>query len=520
MPLDNTSVPPFPRSPLVANDPNGTKLLEDAMADRARVRHLQCDLLETTAIVPVAGAPVVSISACYPVANVAALAVLDTTALGDGAIVGMLSVRAPWQLRRASASAPDGITIVAAANLGGRWVRLEAPSAEWLAQAGWCVDQAAGDDEALGLSPLTALATVDEVWRRTGGNPATNSVLTIVGTYVGDIVLRSTGTGPFTIAGQVSAPLYSGSITALTTWTIAGTVRQLVTDAALPVSWTASALVGKRCVLTSGVNAGAWAPIMIDLGAKQALVGVFWDATAYAAISPVLGDTFDVVDLTEVQGSLDVCVAGYAIAMNIRFVSPSFDVFAHGGYLQLAGCELRGLYAGSASRGGVASVEGCYIAPTNPYAFDSGTGGEVALYGCSFLACGISAHGGALSIAGWTVIVGGTRALFVDNGGWFRVESGIWLAVLDCISGAGSTVVVQETSDCVVSSNIWGSGNTGAHFYSVTGRSGIAADAIALLSTLAGAVTAGETILGSTALAYVALPAIDATTGNAIVLTA
>lgn len=523
MPLPPFPAPPFPRNPIVANDPNGTKLLEDAMIDRARVRHLQADILDVETLT-VSGATVAV--AGTSVANAAALGALDTALLPDGATISVITFLCPWILRRASVAAPDGVRFIAAQG-GGNWCRLSAPASEWLARIAWVVDQAIGNDENTGAAPLTALASVEEVWRRTGGTPAANATITIVGTYVGDIAVQSGGT--FTISGAPPTVLYSGTMTALQVFNVGIGDRQLVTDAALPVGWAASALFGKRIVLTAGVNAGAWAAVkqVGPAGPKQAEVGVFWNDVAFGAITPVVLDAFDVVDVAQITGTISV-TGGCALTLrDLRLASPAnFDLFVDGGsFVEAHGVESRGAASVLVQRGGLLSCFGCYFSDSLGHQASAGNGGALWLWACSFMGTEIAAHSGEWRVNANCDITAANalgHSVFVDDRAYGRIEAGAWLACFDC-AGTQSVVQVQEASALVLSGEIWGANNGAGptpYAYRLSGHGIISLSAVAMVNQLAGVYATNDTLIGTVAAAYAGLPAADAATGCRISLSA
>lgn len=174
--------------------------------------------------------------------------------------------------------------------------------------------------------------------------------------------------------------LGTGSITAYQAYNATTKADQLITDSALPTSWTASGFVGGLMVLTSGPNAGAWAWIYNDLGTKQATITPFWDMNTFAVVTPTTGTTYSVYSIPKIHGAL----AGYSSFSSVNitnveltntsnetFLDP-FDWFS--GSMALVGCRVDG----------------------NDTAVDhSGYGGHMfADFGCTVLAygCDIKAH--------------------------------------------------------------------------------------------------------------------------------
>lgn len=467
-------------------------------------------------------------SGLYAVQNVAELSVLDTAPFENGAGVAMRSVLDIWLWNQDSVLAPDGITVVAAVG-GGNWVRQMTTAAEWLARATWFIDGAAGDDENDGALAGTALATFEELWRRTGGTPAANAVVTVVGAaYSGSIHTNNRSqtvpafTSSFTIIGQQTV-LYSGSITALQAWSPPPAVaaKQLITDAALPVSWTASGLVGKRLVLTSGANSGAWAYVLADIGggSKQAFVGVFWNPSTFSVVSPALNDTFDVVDVTEVAGVLRVAGPADVTVQDLRFNSPDdWDVAVFGGGLLYAiGMECVGVAPAYCSDSNF-TAQGCYFQLQFGYQVDSTPGGSINFWGCSTNGIQLSSHGGRVAINDSCVVYNVAQSgLFNDDRGFVRVESGAWLGIFDCTSTY--IAVTQEGAHTALAGYVWGTGNACTYFWLVTGGSIVSCDAATRLTALGGVAATNDVLVAAVAAAYAGIPATDAANLAGIVLT-
>ena len=256
---------------------------------------------------PSAGSGPVQGDALLAVANIAALIALDDTTIDDGGVVSVKSLLDLWMLDKTSTLAPDGITVVAAPTAG-NWIRMKLPSLAWQLRPTWYINEAIGNDEATGASSLAPLATFAEYQRRVGEGPLTiDHTVNLVGTITSDVVVNTVmedDSVAITIQGVRSAAVYSGSVTAKQAQVESTNTDLQITDAALPVSWTASGLVDKLCVLTSGPNSGAAGWIVKDVGAKAARVTLFYNEGAGTFVEPGVGETFDVVDLGLVEGAL------------------------------------------------------------------------------------------------------------------------------------------------------------------------------------------------------------------------
>jgi hypothetical protein len=297
---------------------------------------------------PASGSGPVTGDALLAVANIAAMVALDDTTIDSGGVVSVRSMMDLWMLDKTSPLVPDGITVVAAPTAG-NWVRLELPNLTWQLQANWYIDETVGDDENTGASSIVPLQTWAEYSRRVGEGPLTIShTVTLLSTLNQDLVVRTRmddETNTITIVGVRSAPIYSGSFTGVTNQNAAANQELQLTDAALPVSWTASGLVDKLCVLTSGPNAGAAGWIAKDMGANTARATKFFNQGANTYVEPAVGETFEVVDLGLVVGALFGIEGGNVrCSLQDLRIAPSTGTAAqlHGGRWQLTWCDVEG----------------------------------------------------------------------------------------------------------------------------------------------------------------------------------
>ena len=243
--------------------------------------------------------------ALLAVPNIAALMALPTATIDDGGVVAVKSVMDQWMLDKTSALAPDGITVVPASG-GGNWLRLEIPSQKWLLQPTWYIDPLTGNDENVGSTALTPLSTFAEWKRRVGTRLEIPQTLNIQSDLTEDLLFDMDNEQVYVVLQGIRTVLYSGTVTAAQSWSTMVNTDGQVTDAAIPVSWTASGLVDKLIVLTSGAGAGAAGWVAKDLGAKTARYSPLIDANTYLTYDFAIGDTFDVVDLTKVYGNFEV----------------------------------------------------------------------------------------------------------------------------------------------------------------------------------------------------------------------
>ena len=100
------------------------------------------------------------------VANLAALA-----ALVDADLAWVQSLLCYFHRNASSTLVPDGITIIAAATAANWEWMTETTAPDWLAQLGWTIDSATGNDENAG-GAAAPLATFDELQRRLCAGPS------------------------------------------------------------------------------------------------------------------------------------------------------------------------------------------------------------------------------------------------------------------------------------------------------------------------------------------------------------
>lgn len=279
----------------------------------------------TTIVQTTTGARLIDVSASQ-------LAVLER-----GSRVWVESVKDFWRWDPSSTLTPDNITVCNPTANGanpGRFIRTLTPAPEWMfiystagaaGATGLIIDGAnssgTASDENDGLTAATPLLTDLERQRRMGPVPVWTQQEYHI-RYISDITyVRLDGylldTNVFLHGSmtnnQGQAVLYTGSITAIVAQNPATNTPYQITDGALPVSWTASALINggttnTRLRLTSGtVNAVGW-PVF-DQGARTARFTDFLIAGVYTtpfsnnntAAVPANGNTFVVERLTQIR---------------------------------------------------------------------------------------------------------------------------------------------------------------------------------------------------------------------------
>ncbi len=172
-------------------------------------------------------------------------------------------------------------------------------------QAAWFIDPINGSDSRSGKTLATAIQTKREFVRRMFGVQLTQSITV---TITSDLIAGDNAT-PL-IFGNVSAGfsvnyvgtpvvLHAGSITAKVNRNGATSTVTQVTDSALPVSWTASGLVGKTIEFDAGGGVIIRGVVVADLGAKTAWISPPLLSTTSLETTVTVGQTYNVYQLTD-----------------------------------------------------------------------------------------------------------------------------------------------------------------------------------------------------------------------------
>ncbi len=223
-------------------------------------------------------------------ATVADLAAYNDIALLDGALVYVQSVRSYWsKLVGANPGVVDNITNVRNPSNTATWLRDEMPSPSWGTQPAWYVDSVTGNDEYVGDTTLTALATWDEFVRR-------------VATLVVSMTVNIVSAPAQRIVGRFSASTTGLSLT------VQGVPTVLVTSAANYVNPTGNA---RGTVTSAGIDFSLYVgriaravgtdnllPITSNAGAVGR--GGFW-CSGFANTKPVDGTDVEVLNLPTVD---------------------------------------------------------------------------------------------------------------------------------------------------------------------------------------------------------------------------
>jgi len=172
-------------------------------------------------------------------------------------------------------------------------------------QASWYVDQTAGNDDNDGDDVAAPLASLSELNRRLGSYEVQVPVTVQVTGDLdeGSLTLSANCPQGLSIEG-VPTTIFTGVLTAGTQGFDTSLIPVQdcrIVDAALPADWVDSgpggtSLVYKLIRITSGINTGATAWIMKDLGGKVARCSQFMKADG-SSTSPGAGASYEVLDL-------------------------------------------------------------------------------------------------------------------------------------------------------------------------------------------------------------------------------
>jgi hypothetical protein len=180
-----------------------------------------------------------------------------------------------------------------------------------------------------------------------------------------DMLFDQEGVGGVYITLQgVRTVLYSGTVTSQQAWSEAANTDGQITAGAMPSSWTALGLVDKLITKTSGTGVGACGWVAADLG-SAARYSPLIDANFFAVYDWSVGDTFDVVDLTKVLGSVIVSGTAQVIPIDLSFSGSGetgavFNVVGEGICFPIY-CEFA-CYAAQTMQGGYCDYIGCRLA--------------------------------------------------------------------------------------------------------------------------------------------------------------
>jgi hypothetical protein len=260
-----------------------------------------------------------------------------------------------------TATAPLGQTVVAANGVG-NWLRSNPYVLRWAGQGSWVVDPIAGSVEGSG-SALDPIDSVSEFLRRTTSLLAVSIAVAPLG-YDVLILSDCQTTEEIAIDGRMETgvvcyvfradpiPIASFAVTAQVDAAPATQTLPTITCAGLPVSFTASGIVGTLGIVTAGANVGTEFWVMRDEGAgtktatiTQPQANIFDETPGFVDV----GDTITFYSLVRLGSLVSVLQTGGAGAQtdfwNLQVADPalphSFEAKA-GAAVLANGCELGG----------------------------------------------------------------------------------------------------------------------------------------------------------------------------------
>lgn len=453
--------------------------------------------------------------------NLGALSLLHASQFDEGASVWIDSLDDSFVLRKTNPAAlpADGITVVGpasgspfAGNTTAIWLRQTSPSRRWRYQFNWYIDPSNGSDENDG-SVNAPLASFAELNRRLGGeiqNPdgIDIEVMSDVTEPVVLALASPSGVATIFVHASLPAPIYSGTVTAYTAFGPSTGQSSVLGDSGLPVSFTASGLVGRLAIVTAGPRAGVEFFIAKDLGTKTARVS--------QPISGPFSSTF-----TPPQVGDSYAVYGDLVKLGANVFPLSFE--AQGGpgaqiAFQWLEMGLAGIHHVE-HKGGTAFASGCVI---NGLDIDTDSALGITMFGCRIVS-GLRVNGGFATLfagmsdsaqarTGAEIIA---QQHIVQDGGWNIAQLGL-LRTIDWIATFDTTVGLSVGIGGVVdlsAAQLWGSG------VSTVGVEVAAAGTVVYDSTLplTQLVTpATQCMIGGAAVAYAALPHVAVNTAKVV----
>jgi hypothetical protein len=337
-----------------------------------------------------------------------------------------------------------------------------ASSSVWLAQPTWYVDEINGNDGNDGATPATALATLYEYVRRigTGTVSVTISTLNILGDITlngGEPVVFRGGYDQLTIQGTRTV-VRSGSITALQIWDPALNDDGLITDVGV-ASWLPD--VNRMLVLTSGANIGSVGWVAADPagGSDTCRYSPMFDAGTFGIVDPAVLDTYDVVTLSSITGTVLFSGAGFFDVRDLHFADPSFNGavrFTVGQY-SVVSCQISGPFGSRIGAGTDSqfSLSACNVQTDLNPAYHLTFFGACLLTARQELMAGCNLK---IDASLWQ----GVRALRVNAGANWFVWGFSYMSVWDVAAAGALLVAMAPGSSGEVAGKAFGEDNDGA----------------------------------------------------------
>lgn len=396
--------------------------------------------------------------------TVSALTTLDDTALQDGVSADVARLLDDFVLDKSSTLVADGVLVVATMSSIGRWVRSCKHNTAWQTVTDWYLDPVLGDDANSG-DVANPIATWNELRRRIGPSMDGNVEVHFSANDVSEQILIDFAiNGHLTISGTLTE-IFSGTITGRQV-RVKGSAEQQLACNGIPVSWTASGLVGGLLLLTSGANTGAGNFVVKDLGAKNARMAPLVAGTYSAGVNPEINDQFKVYSMTKFTNWFMIQVGSYGW-LTIKHIDiqstpggPSMEVL--GGVIGFFQCRL-GIDTMQIQQGsGVVQTDACYFYGTADGWLFSGdidcyntvlagpmnvVGGRIILYDGNV----VQGPNGRLVVGSYGTILAGYATSFNDRD----------LAFFDCTTRA--PIEIEPGGFMYDNQYVWGSGNTYAN---------------------------------------------------------
>lgn len=401
--------------------------------------------------------------------NIAELETLDDSLFENGITINVSTLFDSYTLEKTSTEAIDGLLIVATLSGVGRWHRACLPHDHWRRQLEWHINPATGNDEADGSSG-TPIKTWAEFMRRHGdrlGSGAWTTVKLYGAIFSENIhvdLILTYGSEVLAIEGEPTV-LYSGSISALQEWDSVARDEVQIADASLPVSWTASGLVGHAIIMTSGAAVGAIGWVVKDLGGKTCRSHSFVDIVAGAPVNPSVGDTFDVVSFTDLTNfALSVTTGLGTTLLSKVYVSSHNYIYCDGSlFVWGSKLDINNLYI----YGGLLDVGGCLLVGNGGCQLISG---ESQWWDNVFQGISIKTYDAYTMIIGQTLVQDHGYFSSTGSSGSHQAEGGTFHISADIATFDNDhALIVCGTSRIDANVKLWGTGNVTANAIQVNG---------------------------------------------------
>lgn len=458
-------------------------------------------------------------------ATVAELAAYDDSALADGTLAYVQSVRSYWSRRaQTNPATADGITNVQDPTNAATWYRQSEASPSWLNAASWYINEAAGSDEASG-AVAAPLKTQGELARRIGDNRLTqNLTVTFVGAYTGGF---SHVTAPGQQAGfavhyraDLSAPVLAGTIAVFSPISYAGAgapTNFTTLDNAIGL-WNAAA--GKIVIITAAADpavVGAYAWVyhsIVGEGDVIVYTSPFMKPSpsniSDATVDPSNGDSYAVVDVVTLTPSSFFVAAtdSVATAAGPSVTFENLGIAATDARASISGSSLVGFFGCDMSR--ITLQDTATVAAYDSWFSSVATATNAA----SLQVSGGLADGSTFITTGRASLTLGGDLVLLDAA-TVDIQSGS-LAIFGylCVTRVapavqGVAITLGAQTNASISGTIYGSGNTNTIVY-LNARASVVDATSSLIATS----TVATTQFGDITKGWADLPFINDATIN------